>query len=248
MKNILMTLLLAAGVFSANAYAADDHLHAGDIEIEVEDGQLGTHGAAHFQVGTGYAIYEGDFGDLARGPYATRTPGFDSHEGTFDADDIIGYKAIGALWSWSGTNWTNTVQNGETVKLAGNLGENTFWGSAGVSGDAVGTLGQAESAGNIHEHLEFSIASATGTPTIGAYYITLQLLSADVNSTFDGIVQNSKYDISNPFIIVFNNGLNSAAFEASVDALHVAAVPEPSTYAFMLFGLALLGWQARRKA
>ena len=247
MKNIVMALFFTAGIFSVNAQAADDHLHAGDIEIEVENGQLGTHGAAHTQPGTGYAIYEGDFGDLARGPYATRSPGFDSHEDTFDAGDIIGYKAIGTLWSWSGTNWTNSVANGETVMLAGNLGESTFWGTSGVSGDTVGTLGQASSAGNIHEHLEFSIASATGTPTIGAYFITLQLLSADANSTFDGIVQNSKYDISNPFIIAFNNGLSSANFEASVDAL-VTPVPEPSNVAFMLFGLGLLAWQVRRKA
>jgi hypothetical protein len=248
MKNIVMALFFSAGIFSAYAHAADDHLHSGDIEIELENGQLGTHGTAHTQPGTGYAIYEGDFGDLARGPYATRAPGFDSHEGTFDAGDIIGYKAVGSLWSWSGTSWTNSVSNGETVKLTGNLGESTFWGTSGVTGDALGTLGQAQSAGNIHEHLEFSISSLTSTPTVGAYYITLQLFSATVNDTFDGVIQNSKYDISNPFIIVFNNGLSTANFEASVDALHVAAVPEPSNYAMLMLGLGLIGWQARRKA
>lgn len=248
MKNVLTALFLAAGIFSANVYAAEGHLHAGDIEVKVENGQLDAHGAHHYQHQTGYAIFEGDFGDLARGPYATRNPGFDSHVGTFDLGDVIGYKAIGSLQFWSGTSWTSTMINGEAVQLKGNLGESTFWGASGAYGDILGTLGQAQSSGNIHEHLEFSISSATGTPTIGAYFVTLQLLSADVNSSFDGIVQNAKYDISNPFMIVFNNGLNAANFEASVDALHIAAVPEPSTYALMIAGLGLLGWSARRKS
>lgn len=247
MRHLVATMFVSASLFSVSAYA-EDHLHAGDIEIEVEGGKLGTHGAGHYQDATGYAIFEADFRDLAGGPYRTNAPGFDSHAGTFDQGDIIAYQAVGSLWSWNGGSWISTVLNGETISLAGNLGENTVWGTSGVSGDAVGTLGQAGSSGNIHEHLTFAIASASGLPTEGAYYITLQLLSADLNSTFDGIVPNGKYASSDPFYLIFNNGLSSGEFHSAVHGLaHIAAVPEPSTYAMFLAGMGLMGWQLRRR-
>lgn len=258
MRHLIATMFVSASLFSVSAYAADDHhhdhghdhLHSGDIEIEVEGGKLGTHGAGHFQEGSGYAIFEGDFRDLAGGPYRTNAPGFDSHAGTFDQGDIIGYQAIGNLWSWNGSSWTNTVLNGETLSLTGNWGENTVWSTTGVSGDAIGLLGQAGSSGNIHEHLNFEISSSSGLPTDGAYFVTLQLLSVDLNSTGDGFVAGSKYASSDPFYLIFNNGLSADEFHTALHGLEdnlIAAVPEPSTYAMFLAGLGLMGWQLRRR-
>ncbi|MCB5186614.1 PEP-CTERM sorting domain-containing protein [Methylobacillus caricis] len=248
MRKLIAPLVIAAGLFSAPAFA-EDHLHAGDIEIEIENGQLGTHGAGHYQDGSGYAIFEADFRDLAKGPYATNSPGFDSHADVFDQGDIIGYQAIGALWAWNGASWTSSVLNNEVITLGGNLGETSSWTVAGVTGDAIGTLGQAGSGGNIHEHLTFTVSTPSGLPTEGAYYITLQLISADLNSSFDGIVANGKYASSDPFYLVFNNGLSSGEFHAAVHGLaDIAPVPEPSSYALLLLGMGVIGWQLRRRS
>lgn len=213
------------------AYAADD-LHAGDIEIEVETGKVHVHGAAEIQAGTGYAIFEGDFGDAVKGPYGTRNPGFDSHEGTFAAGALVYYKAIGNLWYWNGATWSNTVSNGEKILLEGNLGEESTFTTGGISGDTTGLVGEADGSGVVHEHVDYKITSSSGLPTAGAYFITLSLTSAS-------------YSESDPFIIVFNNGLEDADFEASVAAL--TAIPEPESYALMLAGLAFIGMRRRQK-
>lgn len=226
------SLALAASMtFTLPAMA--QHLHAGDIELEVESGKLAVHGAAHTQYGTGYAIFESDFGDFAKGPYKTANPGYDSHAGTFVGGEIINYLALGSLWRWDGAGWANSVLNGETVQLDGNLDETTFWGVAGVTGDAAGLIGQAGASGNIHEHLDMSINAPTGfLPSVGAYYVSLQLTS-------------DNYVSSDPFLIVFNNGLDGMAFE---HAVHALAVPEAETYAMLLAGLGLIAFKLRRRA
>ncbi|KAB2318137.1 PEP-CTERM sorting domain-containing protein [Betaproteobacteria bacterium SCN1] len=214
--------------------ADEDHLHAGDIEVEVDAGQLVAHGAAQTQSGTGYAIFESDFGDFAGGPYRTDDPGYDSAAGTFAAGTIINYQALGSLWYWNGLNWGNSVVNGETVQLDGNFGETTVWTVGGVTGDGAGLVGQAGSDGKIHEHLDMSIEAPAGfLPTAGAYYVALQLVSEG-------------YANSDPFLVVFNNGLGTEAYELAVGAL-AAPVPEPETYAMLLAGLGLIAFKLRRR-
>lgn len=215
------------------AYAADEHLHTGDIEIEVEAGKLHTHGAAENQAGTGYAIFESDFRDLAGGPYKTDDPGYDSVDGTFAVGAVINYNAIGNLWFWDGMTWSSTVANNEKIRLDGNLGEETIWTSTGTSGDLTGLVGQAGSDGKIHEHLDMRVIAPTGfLPTTGAYYITMYLSGTGLEN-------------SDPYLIVFNNGLAEEDFEASVAAL--AAIPEPESYVLMLAGLAFIGMRRRQK-
>lgn len=229
--NFAFAALMAAAM---PVLAEEPHLHAGDIELEVDGGQLVAHGAAHTQFGTGYAIFESDFGDLGGGPFKTDDPGYDSVEGTFAHLDIINYKALGSLWYWNGASWGNSVVNGESIRLNGNLGEETFWTTSGVAGDLTGLIGQAGSDGKIHEHLDMSVKAPVGfAPTMGAYYVTLQLVS-------------DNYTSSDPYLIVFNNGLSASAFESSIDAL-VTPVPEPETYAMLLAGLGLIAFKLRRR-
>lgn len=225
-------VLMAA---SMPVLAEEAHLHAGDIELQVDGGKLVAHGAVHSQFGTGYSIFESDFGDFAGGPYRTDDPGYDSVEGTFANLDIINYRALGSLWFWNGTSWGNSVTNAETIRLDGNYGEETFWSTAGVTGDVSGLVGQAGTDGKIHEHLDMRINAPVGSlPTTGAYFVTLQLTS-------------DNYSSSDPFLIVFNNGLDAGAFELAVDAL-VTPVPEPETYAMLLAGLGLIAFKLRRRA
>ena len=228
LKPVFAAVLMTA---SLPMLATAAELHAGDVELEIASGKLVAHGAAQTQFGTGYAIFESDFGDFANGPYKTDDPGYDSQVGTFTSGAIINYQALGNLSFWNGTSWANSVANGEILLLDGNLGEETTWTVSGVTGATSGLVGQAGTDGKIHEHLDMSIKAPTATlPTVGAYFVTLQLTSTN-------------YASSDPYLIVFNNGLGEAAFENAIQAL---AVPEADTYAMLLAGLGLMGFKLRR--
>jgi hypothetical protein len=230
--------IAAAAVLALPAlpsWAAD--VHAGDIEIEIDDGILHTHGAAHTAFANGWNIFEGDFGDTAGGPWRTDDPGFDSADGTFAAGTQVWYRGIGTLQFWTGSVWqamAADVSKPEWLRLDGNLGEETFFRFGGVDGDVTGLIGEAGADGKIHEHLDMRVARATGhgAPAVGAYLFTLQLESLTLGT-------------SQPFYLVMNNGLDDDAFEASVMAL---AVPEPSTWALMLAGAGVLAGVARRRS
>lgn len=252
MRHLIATMFVSASLFSVSAYAEDGHLHGGDIKVTVSDNQfvVGAVGSEpHRQEGTGYAIFEGDFRDFAKGPYATSNPGFDSPVNTFAPNTIIGYQAIGNLWSWTGDVWSNVVNNGETINLAGAYGETTTWGANGISGNAFGLIGQAGSTGKIHSHLDFSISAASGSPADGVYFITLQLVELELqNGTL--VLSGNGLLSSDPFYLVLNSSMSDAYAHVALHGLEdnlIAAVPEPSTYAMFLAGMGLMGWQLRRR-
>ncbi|MFL9711831.1 PEP-CTERM sorting domain-containing protein [Methylobacillus sp. Pita1] len=250
MRHLIATMFVSASLFSGAVFAED--LHAGDIIVTLNNGQFEVGSAdsgLHYQEGTGYAIFEGDFRDFARGPYATSNPGFDSPTNSFAPDTIIGYQAIGNLWSWTGDVWTNVVNNGESISVAGAYGETTTWDVNGINGDTFGLIGQAGSTGKIHSHLDFSISSASGSPTDGIYFITLQLVELELQGN-QLVLSDNGYLSSNPFYLVLNNGLSASDAHHALHDLQdnlVVAVPEPSTYAMFLAGLGLMGWQLRRR-
>lgn len=222
-KPLLGALALSAALFCAPAWS--QHTHDGDILMSVMNGKLMTSG------GHTDTIFEGDFGDVGGGPYKTDDPGYDSEDGTFASGTRINYLALGALKFWNGSSWNSAgVPDGVQVQIDGNLGEVTRWGAGGVSGDASGLIGEAGAGGNIHEHLDMSVVGANRTQP-GAYWISLKLSST-----------STALQSSNPYSIVLNNGLDEDAFEAAV-----TAVPEPSTYAMLLLGLAAVGYSAKRR-
>lgn len=222
-KPLLGALALSAAMFAAPAWS--QHVHDGDILISVINGKLATSG------GHTDTIFEGDFGDFAGGDYKTDDPGYDSEDGTFASGTIVNYMALGALKFWNGSSWGSAgVPDGVQVKIDGNFGEETFFGAAGVSGDVSGLIGDAGAGGNVHEHLDMSVVGANRTQP-GAYWISLKLSST-----------SSALQPSDPYHIVLNRGLGEEAFEAAV-----MAVPEPSTYAMLLLGLAAVGYSAKRR-
>lgn len=222
-RPLLGALALSAALFAAPAWS--DGLHEGDILMSVVNGKLKTSG------GHTDTIFEGDFRDYAGGDYKTDDPGYDSEAGTFANGTIINYMALGTLKFWNGSSWSSSgVPADVRVRLDGNFGEETFFGAAGVSGAASGLIGQAGAGGNIHEHLDMSVVGTNKT-AVGAYMISLKLSST-----------STALQSSDPYHIVLNSGLDPEAFEAAV-----MAVPEPSTYAMLLLGLAAVGYSARRR-
>ncbi len=220
----------------AGALRAEEHLHEGDIELEIEAGKLHVHGAAETAFGTGYAIFEGSFTTLLGGPrWRTTDPGFDSMAGTFQPTDMVYFSAWGSLAFWDGDSWESSAPKGEVIVVRDSMDETVTISTSGTVATPAftGFIADGGPTGSIHQHLTFFLQTAAplSQPTIGAYRIGLQ-------------IDSPQYESSDPFYLVLNRGLASEAFEESVHAL---AVPEPSTYAMMGLGLGLIGFLARRR-
>ncbi|WP_255369689.1 PEP-CTERM sorting domain-containing protein [Nitrosovibrio sp. Nv17] len=209
-----------------------------DIEVSVVGGKLvvdeENHAPAAF--GTGYKIFEGDFGDLAGGPLGTDDPGFLASGGTFLSGEQLWYNGLGTLSFWNGSSW-GAAPGGVTLGVEDALGSTTLFSASGVT-NSLGAIDQSDSGGGIHAHIDFAVSDLNPA---GAYLVTLSLTSLDASGGLP-----APYADSDPFHIVFNRGLSGEAFEASIATL-TTPVPEPESYAMFLAGLALCAQVVRRR-
>ena len=209
---------------------AQAQLHEGDVEMSIVSGKIVVDGHATTQFGTGFKIFEGDFGDISGGPFSTDDPGYDSAPGTFVPGTFITYNTVGSLWFWDGGTWG--LAGAERVRLDGNLGEESFFSGIGTSGALTGLVGVAGNSGVIHEHLDMMVSRVGGgLPAIGSYMFQLYLTGTNLTA-------------SDTFLMVLNRGLSEQSFEQSVQAL---AVPEPGTWLMWLMGVGLVGAIAARR-
>jgi len=205
-------------------------LHEGDVEMSIVSSQIVLNGHSAIQFGSGFKIFEGDFGDISGGPFRTDDPGYDSAPGTFVPGTFITYNTVGGLWFWNGGTWG--LAGAERVRLDGNLGEESFFSGTGTSGALTGLVGVAGNSGVIHEHLDMVISRVGGgLPAIGSYMFQLYLTGTNLTA-------------SDTFLMVLNRGLSEQNFEQSVQAL---AVPEPGTWLMWLAGVGLVGAIAARR-
>lgn len=160
-------------------------------------------------------LFETDFGDLRGGPYVTDNPGVDVNvaRGAFTPGNWLRFQPVGRLQFWNGSEWTTQVPNGERVEVIDALGNPIVFGVDGVS-DRPAIIGQIDSAGGLHEHLDFSVFNATNTlgGSAGAYRIQLRLFESQPNSDVSVSIATS------PIAIVFNRGLPHEGFEKAVSA------------------------------
>lgn len=228
-KSYAVAGLMAAAISLPFAAWGQDHHHAGDIAVSEVGGQLVVGGDGVLIAADGYKLYEAEFGDQFI-YYQTKNPGFQTQGGaTLKPNALISFEALGSLSYWDGASWS-AAANGDYVGMADALGEVTRWTGSGVTPGASSYVAQVSRTGGIHEHLPFT-TNPTGTE--GAYLIQLRLTSDD-------------YQTSDPFYMVFNYGLGHEDFELAVDSL-ITAVPEPSTYAMMLMGVAGIAGLKRRR-
>lgn len=199
-------------------------------------------GALPLENATGRLIFLADFRDFSGGDFKTKNPGFQSAQNALLPNELLSYRALGTLKYWDPvlSAWGNPPY-GIQVRLFGGLEASSqvisdysqcagqlfcfSEGGSGVDGSTVfsadGILGSPElvvdvtnSNGVLHTHLSFFLEnwqSEIGGP-VGAYLVTMQLIS------------NARYFSSEPFLILFNAGLDENAFATALLAL----IGEPS--------------------
>ncbi len=227
----LIAAAAAAATFAPlPTWAADEHSHAGDIAISAVAGQLVVGGDGVLVAADGRKLYEAAFGDQFVS-YQTNNPGFQTQGGnTLSPGAVISFEAQGALSHWDGASWAS-ASGADFVTLRDAAYALTTWTGAGNTAGSTSYVAQVSAAGGVHSHLQFA---TNPLGSAGAYRVELRLNSA-------------AYQASDPFYVVLNYGLEHEAFERAVDAL-VSPVPEPSTYALMLVGVAgIAGWARRRR-
>lgn len=172
------------------------------------------------------------------GPAAFRStdhPGYDVAGGIANGDSIS-FNVLSPLWYSPGAGapihspvGVNMVITPQDFSISGSVT------ATGTSGFQTGFLiGQFDGVAlGAYEHqLNYEIDVPGGVP-VGAYAIALQLTG--VNAA------NQPFLASDPFVAVFNNGLQIGGFPAVANQLYTAAmtVPEPSS--IMLAALAGAG-------
>jgi hypothetical protein len=223
---------LSTALFLSAAAVQAQHVHAGDVELGMTGGVIvvDPEGLAE-RAANGYVLYEADFRDFAGGLFSTDDPGFVSEDDALPVGAIIRYRGLGVLQSWDGAAWS-TAASGVTLGILDVLGMNTLFSSTGVT-DPVGAIAQVSTAGDIHTHIDFTIAGE-GATAAAAYLITLEIGAPDMAG------------YSTPFYLAFNSGLDEEVFEGAVGTL-LAPVPEPGTWAMLAAGLGLIGVMRRRR-
>lgn len=200
---------------------------------------------------TGRQIFVTDFGDFAGGAFAVDDPGFFAGAGTLPGNLLVRYNAIGSLLYWSPNEelWKNSTPAGERVRLFGGLDlrtvistdtshckgllicvprsvtstvaveGSTIFTTGGVLGASSLIVGNTAANGSLHSHLDWFIELPDGQRggAVGAYMVSLQMSA-------------SGYQMSDPFMIMFNRGLDDLAFGRALASRVLPPPPPPSNW------------------
>ncbi len=223
-------LILALTALAAPSVLAQ-HVHEGDAELVIEDGQIVIENGPVFGAELGEdTTFDGEI-DLWTG--SIDEPGFDNLPGTFPVPSGVGLNIAGPLQAWNGSGFsaTSLVMNLE-------LGSNSVESGAGfVAGPALAVAAN----GQWHEHADFTLIdpNTASVPTLpgneGIYALELQVYSSDP-SIAD----------SDSIFVVFNYGEDDEIHDAAIEFLEAALIPEPTSLA--LFGAAGVFAMRRRRA
>ena len=227
MKNLSLLGLFSVLAFSANAVEHDHGhgAHGGDVIAEAEAG-FEIHVETGEALGGEAKLFEADFRDFEGGLYATDEPGFILEDGPFGANQFLAYNMQNDLKSWNGLNWVTTSNSLLTLE-SHDFGAQPF---------SLGIIGESDSAGGVHEHLEFFI-----DPNASAQAFLIEFI---LEGYSDQALSQTNGWSSESVFIVFNNGMD----EASFDSGPVSAVPIPAAWLFLASGLGSLLLGRRLKA
>jgi hypothetical protein len=219
-----------------------------DVAPYFQDEELRTGGRDHEgnALAPTLGVYLYDFGEDEADPFNPSDPGVNQGAGigNLPAAGVIQYNILSNLvyWSGSGDPQFITPPTGSYVALTMGLNTRTLDGDSGYQ---TGSLVQSvTSTGVVHKHFVTSLFADAGasnvpgdvnfkTPENGVYAFELELTMATGGMTYT----------SNPFWVVFNNGLSEDQHEAAGAAL--SSVPEPASLSVL--GLGAAGLLCRRK-
>ena len=208
-----------------------------DIRPYVSSGQIVTAGG---EGDTPTRAFGYDFGETVGDPYVIGDPGFNAASGTgLTPGSGLRFNVLSSLGYWNGAG----VEASFSATPAHESIRFNFGGSNTLVTDESGAqagflLQNVASDGSIHRHLNTFLNGADGNavagdgtePAAGIYAVLLELTSSDA-----GIAA------SEPFYLVFNNGLEEAPHDAAMESLSASLVPEPTTLtAVAAAGAALL--------
>jgi len=226
-------------------WAAPVRAQHSDVEFGYSGGQIEIE-----NTGPEGRVFEGDIPTSGLFMNTTDDPGFGSEisEGLgINPNNIIGYNVLQNLFFWNGTaEQTPTASLTIENAVGPDTVVNATSGFQGVSfASLLNLIGQADTAGDFHSHVDFTLSS--GAP-LGAYGLLWSLASDDPSGIAD----------SDPFGILFNYGLDEEEFEAGVEYFvetrglqaNTTPIPEPSSWlVFAITGVGLLaGRSLRRRA
>jgi len=211
MNRMTRSLSLVALVFAVAQPALAQH---SDIEVAAIDGKLVVEPGEE-----GY-VFEGELGETF--PNFGTEPGFEAEDGQLQAGDELGFNLLAGLLYWDGGQFA-APPNAEQITISKAARATLVTPNSGAQNGFH--FAAADDEGGLHEDLEFLLSRPDANPdtAIGAYGLWLELASP-------------RYESSNGFIILLNNGLAEEQFEAGVAAA-AKLVPEPASWALAALGL-----------
>ena len=236
--------VLLGTALAVTGWAATARAQHSDVDVSVAGGRIVT----------GERVFGYDFGEVAGDPYFAGDPGFNAEPGSglpggsrllFDipAASEFGLPSALSYWSGSGPVSFSTPPSGETLRF--NFGSASA--TAGSSAAAVEgfNIVTAAADGSVHRHINSFLNGSDGNndpadgnpPADGIYLVPMVLRSSDASVL-----------PSEPFSIVYNNGLEEAAHDAAIEYVTGNVVPEPASAGVLVAGAAGLLLRRRRAA
>lgn len=222
----------------------------GDIGCDLEgfiDGFDFPEGQLPVEATSGKMIFLADFQDFTGGPYKTLNPGFQSIQNALLPNELISYRGLGHLrfWEPESSSWG---QAPDTVRISlyggleasGSLATDyeqcagqllcfdaqnftvdkfTVFAGEGILGNPELVVDITNQAGILHTHLSFFLENPQGETTgpVGAYLIEMQVFS------------NARSTPSQPFLVLFNAGLDSEQYAQALSQLIGDVSDNPDT-------------------
>lgn len=188
-------------------------------------------------------VFGYDFGEDPMDPYVIGDPGFNNgafsigivpNDGLLPTNQTLAFDILSSLQYWDGTGSVSFADAPAEVNLGLRRSSSTVLipGTGSPTG-TVPTIGSTGASGRLHVHLESQLNYTDGTNLAspnapdGVYLVGLQLMLTGGTSPSD------------PFYVVYNNGVDEEIHDAAIDWVQANLVPEPSSLA--LAGMSLAG-------